>query len=397
MSDKPKKLQITLGITVTFMLTAVLNATQGYMLPQYVDYYPQLTANQGLMSSMQSVGSIAALALSIACFRKDTAKRSIYKVSLILMVAFCLMMYTKPQLGFAMAAYIVFGGALAWQSSTTSSITSDIHTPEKVAPFMGLLHGAFGIGGLAAPMAFLALENAQLSWNQIFLVLFAVLAAASFAVWRIFRNYEEVRVKPDVKAPANTKMDIRSVKRFLLRRSNILLLLCAFMYAAHQISISLWIKQYMLLQYSDRFLAALALSLFWIGTAAARIGQLVIRVNPERQLAAGNFFAAVFVAIGLMLQSPVFMVCAIFCAGLSAGGSIPILLTLSTKNNPWNSFLSTGIVLFVIYISQLVLPIITGSLTTIFTFRASMYLAVTTAAICGAFAVFIKKSIPRKT
>lgn len=392
MSLNSKKLYITVGIATTFLLTAVLNATQGYMLPQYVAYYPQLAANQGLMSAMQSVGSIAASVLTVLYFRKDAAKRSIYKVSLLLMVVFCLTMFLKPQLGFAMAAYVLFGGALAWQSSTTSSITADIHSSDRVAPFMGLLHGAFGIGGLAAPMLFLLLENAHLSWNQIFLVLFAVIVVASLAVWRIFKHYDQLQVKHSPVASASNGLDMQGIKRFLLRRSNILLLVCAFLYAGHQISISLWVKQYMMLQYSDRFLAALALSLFWIGTAAARIGQIVIRVPLERQLVAGNILAAVFCAAGLAMHSPVIMVCAIFCAGLAAGGSIPILLSLSTKINPGNSFLATSVALFVIYFAQFTLPIVAGALVSVFTFRVSMYLAVVTAAICGVSAIWLKKA-----
>ena len=371
----------TCSIILLMFTGALCNATQGTLLTSYINHYNLRSSSQGLMSSMQSAGNLAALLL-IGVLVGRLQKTTILMISAVTIPAVFLMLSGKPAFLLLLAGFLIYGVAFGFQDALASALMVDLN-PEKSGLYMNILHGVFGLGGLSAPVFYAYLMNRGMAWNGI-LMLVACFCAVSCALYIILRFRVQQCFQGGI-VPVR-KIGFTDIRRFLAERRKAVLLCCAILFGAHQIGISSWIARYVSEFLQSPAYGALALSLFWVGTAASRLASSFIHIPRAKKICLGFLFASAFIAIGIFCNNGLIMAICCLLAGLAEGPILPLMLDMSCSWERENTSLGSTMVLLALYIGFLIMPVLIGKLASAFSMTAAMLTTVLASAMGGIFA-----------
>ena len=371
----------TFSIILLMFTGALCNATQGTLLTSYINHYGLRSSSQGLMSSMQSAGNLAALLL-IGVLVGRLQKTTILMVSAVTIPAVFLMLSGKPAFLLLLIGFLIYGVAFGFQDALASALMVDLN-PEKSGLYMNILHGVFGLGGLSAPVIYAYLMNRGMAWNGI-LMLVACFCAASCVLYSILRFRVQQCFQGGI-VPVR-KIGFTDIRRFLAERRKAVLLCCAILFGAHQIGISSWIARYVSEFLQAPAYGALSLSLFWVGTAASRLVSSFIHIPRAKKICLGFLFASAFIAIGIFCNNGLIMAICCLLAGLAEGPILPLMLDMSCSWERENTSLGSTMVLLALYIGFLIMPVLIGKLASAINMTAAMLTTVLASAIGGIFA-----------
>ncbi len=376
----------TFSIILLMFTGALCNATQGTLLTSYIDHYGLHSSAQGLMSSMQSAGNLAALLL-IGLIVGRLSKTTVLMLSALMIPVVFLILSTQPAFFILLVGFLVYGIAFGFQDSLASALMVDLQ-PEKSGLYMNILHGVFGLGGLSAPVFYAFLMSRGMAWNEV-LALVAGFCAVSCVVYMILRARIDKCYQGGV-APAR-KIELADIKRFVSERRKAVLLLCAFLFGAHQIGISSWIARYVSEFLGTPAYGALALSLFWVGTAASRLISVLLPISRAKKIFFGFLFTSIFIAAGIISNNGLVMAVCCLLAGLAEGPILPLMLDMSCSWERENTSLGSTMILLALYIGFLIMPVLIGKLAAVTNMNAAMMTTVLVAVLGGVFAAGLIK------
>jgi len=344
------------GIMLLMFIGAVCTATQGVLLTDFINDYNLESSSQGLMSAFQSVGNVSALFI-VGVYIGKTRKANVLTLCAFSIPTVFFVMTQKPPFVILLASYGVYGFAFGFVDSLASSIMVDLYQ-ERASKYMNVLHGVYGVGGLAGPAFLQFLRSDGLKWNGVLSVLcvLSLIAALlySAAAYPVFRK----GVKSAGNAGAITFPEIMNSIR---KRKQKILLLIAFLYGVHQTGISVWITRYISEYLHKPEYGAAALSLFWGGIAASRMVISRFNFKPEKVILYGHFLSGLLTAVGVLSGNGLLMM---LCCGLSGffeGATLPLTLYLSCSWISGNTALGSSMVLFVHNIGSIITPPFMGA------------------------------------
>ena len=353
---KSKKIYYFSAVCLLMFACNAANSLQGILLSDYIDHYKLVSTSQGLMGMFLSIGSVLiCLAALIIAGRIRSSSFLIYSI-----MALCIpigLFTLKPPFFLFLMLYFVIGTGYASISNFSTSLTSELFPGNSFA--IGILHGVLGLGGLVAPLV-LQQFRSRLAWNMVCAADAAILlfiAVYYLTAWRIskpmLQETESVKAREKIRA--------KDLAGFLRRPCNILLLLSTIGYASFQFGISTWIVRYAGIELNAAKTGALMLSMFWVGTAAARLTVTRLKIRPVVTVGVGCLFAGLCLLFGILFHSAGVMVACLLLCGFSSGSTVPMLYHQGCQWHSGNSLLPTSIVALSMFIASMIASPLTAT------------------------------------
>lgn len=344
------------GIFLMMFTGAICTTTQGVMLTHYIDYYQLESFEQGLMSAFQSGGNLAALLL-IGILQKYLSKNTILLITAVAIPTVFFLFGTNLPFFIFLTGYGIYGIAFGFLDSLASSIMVDLY-PEKSSMYMNLLHGIYGLGGLTGPILLRFLELREIPWQRILFLMgcIALVASLLYGIGTIFmrkNSFEREQTRP---------IHWQDIVHYFRDRNKRILFICAFLYGAHQIGITVWIARYISEYLHTPRWGALALSVFWVCIAAARLILPHFGISNIRLLFLGNLVSGLAIMAGVITGNGFFMMICVGISGFAEGTILPLNLDTACHWEMENTSIGSSMVLLAHYIGFMITPVIMGKL-----------------------------------
>jgi fucose permease len=255
--------------------------------------------------------------------------------------------FTGTWLVFALAGIVVSVGA-STADVGINALVLDLF-PHARGRALNLLHVAYGVGALSAPLliAFVIGAGVPWSWVMTGTGVAVLIAAAALAL--------TLPSTPVMIEPARDREGVdtgaRRLPRFLL-----VLAVATGCYVAAEAGVSDWLVRY--LHTLPFTLASTALTLFWGGIAAGRLvfARIGNRLEPQATASGLAIAGAVLLAVAVLVPvSPVSPI--LFGAvGLAFGPIFPLIVAAAGGRMPGRSATVTGTLIFAAVVGAVIYP-----------------------------------------
>ena len=346
---------LTIGVIMIIGTYGLMNSYQGVVLNSVVDSYRLTGGAQGIMSSLINIGAVVAF-LTAPMLQGRIKKTSLLLLGAGIIVLSFFLLGAGRVIAALIFASLLTGIGFGWVDANCNAVMVDLHHDDS-AKYLGFLHGGFGIGALIAPILITALL-AVIDWHAVSYLLGVVLAVAATVFLLIL-----VAAKKGVPAPTpEPKITISGVKAFIFHRRNVLMLVSTMLYSVSQAGFLIWIVRYMTLQFNAESLGSVALALYWVFGTISRVFAPKLKVRPLVLILLGVALTFVFQLVGILSGSAVVMCVASAAVGLVSGHCVPMILSVSSAENPGNSSLIASSFLISIYATNSISPLLMGAL-----------------------------------
>ena len=377
MTDTARQIKrISAGLLIAIVGYALANSLMNVLLNDVIDAFSVSGTGQGALSSMISVGTLAAVATA-PLLQGRFRKTAVIVVSGLLLALGSLLTGEARSFGVLIAVCMVLGAGLGWLDVDISSTMIDAH-PQDSSRWLGILHGFFGLGGLAAPFLITALLK-SVTWRGTYFVFAAILLFAFALVFFLFRSPAG---EPAQKA--EEKLTWADARAYLSSRRSRLLVVCSVLSFAIQTGLISWIVRYFQLSFGSDAYGATAVSLYWVGVTISRFLAPHLPFRPMKLYTAGSALLAAAMLLGIFAHSAVWLCAAVAVSGFTSGPMIPLLLGESALGWEGKSTLTTAAVMLSMCLARIVTPLLLAWLTSALSADAGM-LAVPVLGVLGIF------------
>lgn len=371
------------SLKLSYIATAIWSGTLAVLLSDIINSYSLTGTREGLMSSMISMGALAALFAFIAVQGRLKKPQIItvcgFLASIMLMIKGIPMPFTL----FLIACFLMgFGhGAV---DSYQSSFVADLN-PGNMAKHIGSLHGIFGIGGILTPIVLQRLLT-RFDWRTIY-VMVGIACMVLIAQFAVVAHYMKSRVS--VASRIEPKLTVAGIRKFFGERRNVFLLFCIFFGAAAQSGIIVWTIRYVSVSFGNPEIAAICLFAFWITSTVSRFYAPHLPLQPSQVLAGGAFVSALIWAAALTINLPLAILIACGLTGLMSGCCISMALGEGAAIDPNKAGFSTNILMIFKTIGQVLSPIIVAFTMSLKNMQTGMFVTSVFFVINGVFAALM--------
>jgi len=380
---------ITLKLSV--ISTAICSGILAVLLNDIIESYQLKGTQEGLMSSMISIGALTALITSILLqgyFRKP---RWIVFSGLTAAIALILKGIPMPYFMFLIMCLIMgFGNGSA--DSYQSSFLADLNK-EDTPRHMGAMHGIFGIGGVLTPFIFSKMLK-YFYWRTVYIIA-GIICLVFILQFAVISGYLEKRLS--LVSKAEPKFSVRNFKELFFNRHFVMLLLCIFFSAAAQSGVTVWTIRYVSTYLKSSALSGICLSVYWIASTVSRFFSPLIPWKPCKIIAVGAFASAFAWAIALVVNVPVSIFIACIIVGLASGSGIPLSLSEGTSMYGGQTGFATSMLMFFKTVGQILSPIIIAYISYQCQMRVGMLATSVFFAINGLFAVLFLYGLKKQS
>lgn len=378
-----------LSLKGSVISTAVCSGILVVLLNDIIDSYQIKGTQEGLMSSMISIGSLAALFTTILLqgrFRKANFIVVCGALAAIMMIVQGIPMSFPLFLAAGLLMGYGNGGADACQSAFLADLNKE-DTPRH----MGAMHGIFGIGSVLTPIILHSMLN-YCHWRTIYRIVGAVclLFILQFA---FVTRYLKTRVR--VTAGADSHFTRSSFRKFLSEKYTLLLLLNMFFGAAAQSGVIVWTIRYVSVYLNSPDIAGICLSVYWIASTVSRFCSPLIPLKPYQLLTFGAVSSAILWAIALTVNHPAAIFTACILVGLASGSCIPMSLSEGAAINREQTGMSTSMLMIFKSFGQILSPIMVAFISSRFDMQAGMLITSLFFGLNGLFCILMIRE--RKT
>lgn len=368
---------IAFAISIT-ILSVVLSAL--------IDAFAVPVEQEGMMSSMVSIGALVALvALTLLSGRVKTA--TVLDVAGILMAMLIACTGLMPTYPAILVCFFLFGLTVGLIDGCANAFIVELNGAES-GKYLGALHGCSGGGCIIAPLLIQWLLSI-LHWRNTYLVL-AVVVAVPIITFVI--TGRQVRGKlPSGTAPAY-KLTIADFRDYITDRQNILLLICLFLYTCSMNGVNLWTVRYLSVTLATPALGSLCLSCYWLCSTASRFLVPAMHRPSVQKYCVGAFIGFVTMTIGVFSRNPVLMCVFWGLTGLISGHSVPTLIGMGTARYTARPGLPSAVLVIMMYLATSVFPMVMSAVNALFTLSISMFLPSVMLLVSGLLALRLKRS-----
>jgi fucose permease len=239
---------------------------------------------------------------------------------------------------------------------------------------MNLLHVAWSIGALIAPVAVAIIATSVIGWRAVFgatsvvaLALGVVFVGLAMPSGRRHREATERRIPFDIP--------------LLLASVGIAA------YVAAESGVAGWMVRF--LADAPLAVASLGLTLFWAGLTVGRLAtaRFGAAIDPVRLLVVASFVAGASIIAAVAAPAPPLAIAAFAVAGFACGPIFPTIILIGGRLYPQRAAAVTGILSAAGVVGGLVYPPVVGALSVSIGIRAAMLGTAILAAMSGVLAL----------
>jgi len=364
-------LLLTFGYAIAFTIVSVL-------INHIIEQYQLVGSEQGLMISVMNVGNTIAVFSTLMMFR-GMKKSTILVISGFLSAA--TLAFTGISQSFAMLIVVCLflGVSLGWTESYANSCVIDVNR-EDSRKYQGALHGWYGVGAVATPIA-IQLLLVRNTWHEIYLLLAPIVLFTAVVYMMTARAAGKHIEAPRVGAMEFSRGEIKS---FFSKRQNIYMLFAMLFYSLMQFAIFAWIVRYMSVQHDAETLGIASITLMWICTTISRFFASRLPISSMKLHALGSIITGAGLAIGLFSGNAYVMCAMVGVSGLASGHCIPTLMNEIVVTNKGGSQLPVTVMILTTRVSGITVPPVLGFIA-MFSMQASMLVPIITIFISALF------------
>jgi len=378
---------MALTVFLALFIFASFNATHGTLLNSFIEHYDLETALQGFPAAAQNIGCAIALLLSFRLVR-SLGKERVLALALCATALFILPLGFAPSFAWLVCLCGVIGICVGLIDTLASSCIAEMYQGRAGSAMLCLLHAIFGAAGVAMPAITNWAMSAGIAWNHLYFILggFA-LATLAYTMPVCLKSHSVELLRRD-----SSSIRFASVLDFLKNRDRALLLVCMALYVCSLSNAQLWTDRYVKNYLGRADLAALSLSLFWLGLTGSRLSMSFIRISPMTYLRTALPLSGVVLLIGLITGNP-WVICILSAlASLLSGATLPLILGELCGRYDGNTLIVTTVSLMFVYTAQCLCPLGVGALTTSVGLHTALYPAVVTSLLAGLVAYMVRRT-----
>lgn len=375
-----------LSLKISVISTAICSGILVVLLNDIITEYQIKGTQEGLMSSMISIGSLTALVTTILL--QGYFKKAKFIIVCGLLAATMTVVQGIPMtFSMFLIASLLMGYGNGGTDSLQSSFLADLNK-EDTPRHMGAMHGIYGIGGVMTPII-LHIMLKHYHWRTVYIIvgMVCLLLILQFA---IVTNYLKSRVS--VVSRTESNFSVSSIKKFISEKYIILLLFSMLFGAAAQSGVIVWTIRYVSVYLNRPDLAGVCLSVFWIASTVSRFCSPMIPWKPYRILTYGAIASAVIWALALVINLPIVIFVACILVGLTSGSCIPMSLSEGAATNREQTGMSTSMLMIFKSFGQILSPIVVAFISSRYDMQVGMLITAIFFGINGMFGIFMIRS-----
>ena len=366
-----KKISRQIYIFPPIMVMSLYFTALGFLVPIIQDKFLLSSAQVGLFSTMQSIGTMAAL---LVCFFVVSAMNK-SRVLLISAFLFAAGLIVLAFGGSALTLYLlfVFIGLFSGIATTISNSLIVEGGSRHAGYYIGILHGVWAAMAALGPFFVLLFND---NYKNTLLCL-GILAAAMLVVYAV--GYRE-----NLKMPGwEDKSRVGSLKKLMWTfkyKGMIALLAVGFFTTIIRSGFTFFLRSY--IEYLGRqpIFGAYMIGVFFIGMFLGRMiyGRISGRVSSSRVLLITNTAAgAAYLAMVLVDNMTAFLVL-MSIGALCIASNVPIIITKAYEIMPGDTTAATSFVFISMVVGALVGPPVIGWLSDVLNIRIAMLVCIST-------------------
>ncbi|MCC8166571.1 MAG: MFS transporter [Planctomycetes bacterium] len=324
------RLRETGFIYLFLLLYAFFTTIIGTTLTRLTGEFNLELSQGGVFIALQSIGCFIGIFVSGALIERF-GKRALLPVALGAFGVLVFVVSFASSLGMYLVMLLLAGIAGTMVDVMSNASIAQLHVANK-GFYMNLLHCCFGIGSFFGPIyAGWILERFD-QWRLSYLIL-GVASLAAVVVYRLLRTREDPFQPGPVPEPATaTKAGDGTGFGQVLTGRILLCCLVLFLYSGHQAGVNNWLPTFSRDTLGlDALRSGTVLSAFWLGLIVGRLSCSILTrfVGEKPLIAAGLLLGGGLLLPGFLSRSEFGIYGGAIAAGLFAGATIPMILTLA--------------------------------------------------------------------
>lgn len=370
---------------IIYCLSAAFLNAFGIASPEIQSYLGTSQTQQGLILTIQSIGSVLAavyLGFHGERFNKiRTMALGIFALSLgAFTVGLMPLLFSdslSSDLLYCFLFFSLFCASIGYVTIdlTMNSMIADLYTRSKENK-IPVLHTFYGLGSMLIPLLFSGqlFHSTKLPAYASSYLFLGIVGFTLAAVYCCFMK----NIIPASPYADMTELRVHVTKDpyEVFRTSKAwFLLLIAFLYTSFQVGLSSWLSTYQIqqLHFSSDY-SQLLISAYFTGSLIMRL------LSPEffRKFSISGFYSvtgiltALILAAAFFIDFPAVYPFFLICGGFLQGGMVPAFMIIASNSFPQRQSSSAAIFVIAVSLSGLLIPLLMGSLIEIFSFRASL-------------------------
>ena len=376
MDNRKKTIRtITALIIVGGVVYAFSGALINTLLNQIIDEYHLTGANEGLMTSLLSVGMMLAIVVCPLIQGRIKKLTMIFVSGIIMTVAMAVSGMAGKAVLFGIASVVLGIGWGLFDTYANSSII-DLYPDDNSGP-MGLFHGFYGVGSLLMPVIIQALLFVFI-WRANYYLVAAIMLIVMVIFYIVKRKIDK---NGGLQETEEKKLRFKDLGHYLKEKRNVLMILSGIMLTMAQAGFISWIVRYMTLEHDAQSLGTLCITIYWICITVNRFIMPHIKVEKHILLIVGCILFCAAVLAGNIVHDPIFMCVMTGLAGFASGHCVPVSLIIASEGYHGNTTLTTSVMQFAFGIGRVVAPILVALVKTDVSMTAGMFLPAAAALI----------------
>lgn len=370
MTSPKRALAETLAMYALMISYAVSTTVIGSILPKLLEDFRLPLADGGIFIAVLNTGCLGGILISGVLVDRY-GKRGLIAVSHACFLAALLAVSASHSLRAYLCLLFLAGLCSKFMDAALNAGVSQLHSGKKKGFFLNLLHCCYATGSFFGPLFVGALVGRGYQWRSAYAVI-GCASAIFFVAYAVvaWRGRGDGMMRP---SPVHAQATWRTV----LKPRMVFLCLMLFFYCGHEIGLNNWLPTCMMrMAGSDELTAASGVSAFWLGLIASRIACSVLtqRVYERKLLIYGCAFGSAFLLLGVAAGGQALLLAGSAGAGLFAGGTIPMIMTLGFSWNPGAQGKAAMALFIAVTAGSVVFPWIMGVVADVVGLKAAMVL-----------------------
>jgi len=359
----------------------------GQLVPFLRSEFGFSMAQTGLFMTMQSIGSMISI-LFCMLFLDTFNKIKSLGLAILLFGLFVAAIGYSAFIFITLSVFVLIGLSSGMNNTLSNAVISDL-LPDKKSSYLNLTHAFFGLGGILGSMG--ASLFASMFGGRGAFIVFGVISVV-FALYYIYVFRQEMRLPLMPKhLPVNQRIsDLVAVIR---RKGMKEVIVASILFAYFQVNILFWGPSFYIEESDDPLTGALALTLFFAGTALSRFigSKFANKYKPHIFIFLFGILTAAAVIASILFSNLAVSLLFFGIIGFAAGNILPQLFAQSCAIAPDKSSVASGLVLMGYTLMAFVAPPMMGFIGDTWGLRYGFILMAATILLAGLVSRSFKK------
>jgi fucose permease len=333
-----------LAACLIYFGNGINDAVNGALIPSMEDYYNIGYAVVSLIFVANAAGFLLAAPTSNALVSALGRAKCLMLAEVFMLVGYVMIVCTPP-FPVVVVAYTFLGFGCATNLALNNIFCANLASSTVL---LGIVHGAYGVGGTVAPIMATAMVSNGILWSRFFLITIGLRIACFFFAGWAFQNYESEGINGCSNSLQETHSrntgtestsKLRLLRRAISNKTTLIGALFIFSYQGAEVSESGWIISYLINDRSgDPAKVGYVTAGFWAGITLGRftLTHFAARIGEKRFVAGLTIGSVVFQILAWQIPNVVGGAVAVSIVGFLLGPAYPCATTVFARLLPGN-------------------------------------------------------------